>query len=111
MIKDSKQLKEAILQIVIYKHLDLTTEFAKCVDDLFRYEICSIYKCKHMDMYVIHEFWDNFDKDFKKELKKLKEEKFYLVTLTIGKKKLKWMKATEVTDEMMKQDQLLGLHF
>lgn len=107
---DPEQLKEAILQVVIYKHLDLTTEFAKSVKDLFDYEICSIYNCKHMDMYVIHEFWDNFDEEFAIDLKNLKEEKFYLVTLTMNKRKLKWTGVTEVTDKMFKKDPFLGLH-
>ena len=104
---DPKHLKEAILQIVVYKHTDLTV---KHIEELFDYRICSIYSCKHIDMYILIDFWDTFDIVFKKELKKLKEEKFYLVTLTMGKKKLKWVSQTEVTDKMMKQDPLLGLH-
>ena len=107
---DPKHLEKALLQIVIYKHLDLTKEFAKKAEDFFHYEICSIYKCQYMDMYLVHELWDNFDVIFKKELKKLKEEQFYLVTLTIVKNKLKWSEATEVTDKMFKKDPFLGLH-
>lgn len=105
---DPKHLEKALLQIVIYKHLDLT---AKHIKDLTFTEITSIYKCQHFDMfYIVDELWDNLEKMFAKELKKIKEEKFYIVTLTMGKKKLQWAKATEVTDKMIKKNPLLGLH-
>jgi hypothetical protein len=102
---DPKHIKKAFLQIVVYKHIDDD-------DDDFFYEICSIYKCQYIDMFIIvDELWDNFHKMFEKQLKKLGAEKFYLVTLKVNKlNDFVWSDAVEVTDRMHKAKPELGLH-
>lgn len=106
---DSKHLEKSLLQLVVYKHMDKHTEY---LEDLFHTEICSVYKCQHVDLFLLRDLWDTFEDMFKKEIKKLDEEKFYLVTLSLtnGKKKFLWAKAVEVTDKMLKKNPLLGLH-
>jgi hypothetical protein len=104
---DPNHLKVAKLQIVIYKHMDLTVSHTK---DLFDYQICSIYKCQHIDMFMLQELWDDLDKMFPKQLNKLKPELFYLVDLTLGKKGLKWESSVEITNAMFKKNPALGLH-
>ena len=84
------------------------------IEELFFTEICSVYKCQHVDLFLLRDLWDEFEDMFKKEIKQLKEEKFYLVTLSLSLNKKKfvwsWSKATEVTDKMIKKNPLLGLH-
>jgi hypothetical protein len=104
---DEEHIYKARLEVVIYKHEDLT-------NGGYDYQICSIQKCQYMDMYVLRELWDNFETMFKKELKKVKPEKFYEVEFRIkkvGKKvKLYWYLDVELTDLMIEQTPLLGLH-
>lgn len=108
---DKKHLKEAVLELIIYKHRDLTVERTK---DIFSYEICSIHNAKYIDAYNIWELWDEFDEMFPKQLKKIEEECFYLVTfkyeLKKGDWKLVWNKELKITDKMFKKDPFLGLH-
>lgn len=101
---DKKHLEESILEIIIYMHVDLT----------INYELCSIYNAKYVDAYTIIDLWDNFEKLFSKQLKKIEPECFYHVILKYELKKktckFKWVRDTQLTEEMMAQDPFLGLH-
>jgi hypothetical protein len=60
---------------------------------------------------LVDKLWYNFEEIFEKQLKKLKDEKSYLVTLKVNKQnKLTWSDAIEVTDKMIKDTPELGLH-
>lgn len=108
---DKKHLKSAVLEIIIYKHTDLTVEYVK---DIYNYELCSIYHAKYIDAYTVIELWDNFEKLFAKQLSKIEPEIFYHILLKYELKKktlkFKWVKETQLTKEMFEKDQFLGLH-
>ena len=108
---DKKHLKEAVLELIIYKHTDLTAEHTK---DIFDYELCSIYNARYVDAYNIIDIWDNFEKLFHRHLVKIEPETFYRVTLKYELKKktwkFKWVKETIITKDMFEKDPFLGLH-
>ncbi len=104
---DDEHIANAKIVLVIYKHVNLQ-------DGGYDLNICSIYECKHMDLFTLKELWDTFEVTFKKEIKKIKPEKLYKVVLMLkknGKKtKLYWFMETEIDDIMLYNDKLLGLH-
>lgn len=105
---DLKHIKSAKCEIVIYAHEESAKKNQLTMID---YEICSIYKCQHIDMYAFQALWDNFEITFKKQLDKLDRETFYLITLSVNKiNEFTWVKSKKVTDAMIKKNPALGLH-
>jgi hypothetical protein len=74
---DKEAVENNILEVVIYKHADLTKSHK------FYYQVTSIQNCKYVRVGLLFWFLKNPDKFFKKlpEFKLLKEENWYYVVL------------------------------
>jgi hypothetical protein len=123
-IGDKQHIKNAKLQIVIYKHEVLSKK------DTYDYEICSIYKCNHVKLHDIEKLATNIKPSFYQELciidlkakrrwknpliidilEKLDKECFYLFTFVYKKHELLYKKHEKITPKDLKKDPLLGLH-
>ncbi len=102
---DKDHIDRASISIVVYKHEDLYAGGFSTV-------ISSIQSCEYMTLRNINHLNKFFESDFKDKISNLKPETFYLVFLKLidSTLDLKWEFEIEITDKMLKQNPLLGLH-
>lgn len=98
---DIEAVENNILEVVVYKHADLTKSLDLSKPDKFFYQVASIQNCKYVHDGLLLWFLKNSDKFFRKlpEFKLLKEENWYLVVLKgDGNGTLLVQSITNVTD-------------
>lgn len=100
---DRRQTKASEIQIIIYKH-------GTSLKSKFDYQICSVYKCKHVHPHNLVKLYYQFELMFTEILKKIDAEHFYLFTLSFDGYDVKHKSHKKISKADFKKDPLLGLH-